>query len=778
MIRKPMETNSEVHTVGVTNQNSTSQAGRIMTARSKSEGAAFHLKEQPLRWGSTKLWTLTFDLPGEKVNKLSKKVMAEVEGLLPELEGLAKQGKIDALILFSGKPGNFIAGADIEMIQATQGAKEAEELSRGGQMLVDRWEDLPFPTIAAIHGAALGGGCEFALASSAMVMSNDSSAKVGLPEVLLGLLPGMGGCIRLPRKVGLATALDLILTGKTLNGERALKAGLIEACLPKENFNESVLNWVATHLGSLKAGKQLAREPKLGGMGGKLGQILEGTPGRYLIFKKAREGVLAKTKGHYPSPLEILSILESTFSGYGSKLRGSTRQSAMEREAQGFGKVAATSVSKNLIRLFFMTEGVKKSKGVEGSGLELLRDVAVDQAAVLGAGVMGGGIAQLFADKNVPVRMKDLNTQALALGMQSASRVFQSQLKKKRLNQRQYLQKLNFIAPTVDFKGFQSVDLVVEAIVENIEVKKKVFQELESFVSEQCVVASNTSSLSITEMQKVFQHPERFVGMHFFNPVHKMPLVEVIQGEKSSDQAVSTVFQLSKKLGKTPIVVKDSPGFLVNRLLCPYLNEAVYLLAEGVSIPKIDEVLLEFGMPMGPMELIDEVGVDVGEKVSHILHQAFGDRMKPSSINSKAVAAGRLGKKNGKGLYVYEGARKEKKLDPSVYDVIGVKPSSISISNEEIIDRCILPMINEASRCLEEQVVKSAAEVDLGMIMGTGFPPFRGGLLRYADSLGIQTIVDRLKKYEGRFGARFTPAPALVARAKNGTPFYSHSSSQ
>ena len=774
MIRRPMETNNQVQSANDRVHESKAKTGKKSMPGNTSLGsAAFFLEEQPQRWGSVKLWTLTFDLQGEKVNKLSKKVISDVEALLPKLEGLAKQGKIDALVLFSGKPGNFIAGADIEMIQATQTAQEAEELSRSGQMLIDQWEDLPFPTIAAVHGAALGGGCEFALASSAILMSNDASAKIGLPEVLLGLLPGMGGCIRLPRKVGLATALDLILTGKTLSGERAFKAGLIEACLPKENFNESVLNWVAANIASLKSGKRIAKEPKLGGVSGKLGELMEGVPGRYLIFKKAREGVLSKTKGQYPSPLEILSVIEDTFSGYGSKLKGSARKEAMIREAQGFGKVADTAISKNLIRLFFMTESVKKSKGVDGAVAEILKEFTVHHAAVLGAGVMGGGIAQLFADKNLPIRMKDLNTQALSLGIQSASKVFQSQLRKKKINQRQYLQKLNLIAPVVDFTGFSSLDLVVEAIVENIEVKKKVLQELEGHISDQCVVASNTSSLSISEMQKVLKHPERFVGMHFFNPVHKMPLVEVIQGEQSSPQAVSAVFQLSKKLGKTPIVVKDSPGFLVNRLLLPYLNEAVYLLAEGVAIPKIDEVLLEFGMPMGPMELIDEVGVDVGEKVSHILYKAFGDRMKPSPIHGKAVAAGRLGKKNGKGLYLYEGPKKEKKLDPSVYDLIGVKPSADQVAREEIVERCILPMINEAARCLEEKVVGSAAEVDLGMIMGTGFPPFRGGLLRYADTLGMQNIVDRLRKYEERFGARYTPAPVLVARAEKSQSFYS-----
>jgi 3-hydroxyacyl-CoA dehydrogenase/enoyl-CoA hydratase/3-hydroxybutyryl-CoA epimerase len=285
-------------------------------------------------------------------------------------------------------------------------------------------------------------------------------------------------------------------------------------------------------------------------------------------------------------------------------------------------------------------------------------------------------------------------------------------------------------------------------------------------------VASNTSSLSISKMQDALKQPERFVGMHFFNPVNKMPLVEVIRGEKTSDEAVATIFQLSKQLGKTPIVVKDAPGFLVNRLLAPYLNESVYLLAEGVAIPEIDRVLLDFGMPMGPMELIDEVGVDVAEKVAHILHDAFGSRMTPAPLNQKVISAGRLGKKNGKGLYQYEGPKKAKELDSKIYEIIGITPTDNAVADEEILERCILPMINEASRCLEEKVVTSASEVDLGMIMGTGFPPFRGGLLRYADSLGAKTIVERLKKYQARFGARYEPAPAMLTRAEHGQKFY------
>ncbi len=747
----------------------------MSSSKSSDSGASeliFTLEDQTARFGS-KLWTCTFDLPGEKVNKLSTKVMGQFESLLGELEKMGRAGKIDALVLRSGKPGGFIAGADIEMIQSTKSAQEAEALSRGGQKLIDRWEDLPFPTIAAVQGAALGAGCEFSLASSAILMSTDSGTRIGLPEVMLGVLPGMGGCVRLPRKVGLASALDMILTGKTLTADRAVRLGLAEVALPKENFDDSALRWVKSNLKALQEGRRLAREPKLGGVGGAIGSLMEKTPvGRNVIFKKAREGVMSKTRGHYPAPLEALDVIQATGGAYGERLKGAARDQAMAREAQGFGKLAATDISKNLIRIFFMTEGVKKSRGLPaGSGAEAR---SVHAGAVLGAGVMGGGIAQLFAEKNVPTRMKDINNAALTLGVQSASKVFQKQVSRKKINKRQYIQKINFIAPVLDFSGFKSTDIVVEAIVENMDIKKKVLAELEGQVRDDCVVTSNTSSLSITEMQKALRRPERFAGMHFFNPVNKMPLVEVIRGEKSSDEAVSTVFQFSKQLGKTPIVVKDAPGFLVNRLLAPYLNEATYLLADGVPIPELDQVLLDFGMPMGPAELIDEIGVDVGAKVAHILHDAFGARMLPTALNEKIVKAGRLGKKNGKGLYKYttEGRKVNKELDTDVYELLGITPNEGAVASEEIIERCILPMINEASRCLEEGIVASASEVDLGMIMGTGFPPFRGGLLRYADTLGAKTIVERLKKYQPRFGARFEPAPALVARAEHGQRFY------
>lgn len=767
MLPEPMDTLDTVQS-----EPSSSSSGRSKTMTGTSDSSIFTLADQSARLGA-KIWTCTFDLRSEKVNKLSREVMSQFDVLLGELEKMGKEGKIEALVLLSGKPGNFIAGADIELIQSAKSAEEAEQLSRSGQKLLDRWEDLTFPTIAAVQGAALGGGCEFTLASSALVMATDSATRIGLPEVMLGLVPGMGGCVRLPRKVGVAGALDLILTGKTLTAERAVKAGLAEAALPKENFPESAQRWVKTNLSALKEGKRLAKEPKLGGMGGTIGTLMERTPvGRNVIFKKAREGVMSKTKGQYPAPLEALDVLQSTGAAYGDRIRGAGREQAMAREAKGFGKLAATDVSKNLIRLFFLTEAVKKSKGLPaGTSAEAY---AVQDAGVLGAGVMGGGIAQLFADKSVRTRMKDLNTQALATGIQSASKIFQKQMQRKKINRRQYLQKLNYIAPVMDYSGFPSTDLVVEAIVENMDIKKKVLAELEGNVRDNCVIASNTSSLSITEMQKALKHPERFAGMHFFNPVNKMPLIEVIRGAQSSDEAVSTVFQFSKLLGKTPIVVKDAPGFLVNRLLAPYLNEATYLIAEGVPIDYLDKVLLDFGMPMGPMELIDEVGVDVGAKVAHILHDAFGARMIPCPMNKKVVDAGRLGKKNGKGIYNYEteGKKTKKVLKPEIYELLGVTPSPGAVADEEILERCVLPMINEASRCIEEGVVASASEVDLGMIMGTGFPPFRGGLLRYADSLGAKLVVERLQKYQARFGARYEPAKALLARAEHGQKFY------
>jgi 3-hydroxyacyl-CoA dehydrogenase/enoyl-CoA hydratase/3-hydroxybutyryl-CoA epimerase len=705
-----------------------------------------------------------FDLQNEKVNKFNREVMSEFKVLIEELK---KRTEFEAVILFSKKPGNFIAGADIQLIQSAKTAEEATELAQIGQNLINEWEDLPMPTVVAINGSCMGGGCELSLASSAIVMSNDPAARIGLPETLLGFVPGMGGCVRMPWKVGIAQAFDLILSGKTLTGEKAYKAGLADACLQKENFEDSVHTWVMTNLSKLKRRERIAKEPKLGGMGGKMGAMLESAPLRGIVFKKAREGVLAKTKGKYPAPMEAIRVICEIGTHYQANFRGKKREEALKIEAEAFGKLAVTDVSKACVQLFFLTEGIKKANGLtEGKTAETKK---IASAAVLGAGVMGGGIAHLLADKGVIVAMKDIGLPGLEIGVQAALALFKKSLKRKSITHRQFEQKLNRISPTTTYDSFKGAEVVIEAVIEKMEIKQAVLKELEGFVSDDCVIATNTSSLSVTKMQSVMAKPERFAGMHFFNPVHRMPLVEVIRGEKSSDHAVSQIFQFSKQIGKTPIVVKDSPGFLVNRLLMPYLTEAATMVSEGVRIEEMDPAMLDFGMPMGPIELIDEVGLDVGDKVGHILHDAFGERMSTPNTFSKLLEQKRLGKKTGAGFYFYSGKdKKEKTLDPNIYSLLGVNPVANKITAEEIVERCVFSMVNEAARCLEEKVVETPADVDLGMIMGTGFPPFRGGLLRYADAYGVEKIVTKLEALSAKYGMRFTPSEALKKVAQKG----------
>lgn len=714
--------------------------------------------------GAPGIWQLTLDLPGEKVNKLGKIVLSEFKPLLEVLRTKGSSREIQVLIFRSGKPHQFIAGADIDLIRSARSIDEAQALSREGQRLLDAWEDLPFPTIVAIDGPALGGGFEWSLASSHIVTSDHPSVKIGLPEVMLGFVPGMGGCVRLPRRVGVAGALDLILTGKTLSGERAYRAGVADACLSQHDFDGNVLRWVIANRSAILAKRFLGKEPKLGGTGGAVGKMLEGTPmGRSIIYKKAEEGVRAKTKGQYPAPLEAIAVLKANGASYGPKLRGREREEALLRESQGFGKLAVSAISKNLVKLFFLTEKTKKTNGIREIGPDD-KGRKSKNVAVLGAGVMGGGIAQLLADRGVSVRMKDISLEALTLGTQAAVKLFAKSKQRKKITTREFDQRLNRIAPTLDYSGFKNTEIVIEAIVENLDVKRKVFKDLEGFVSEDTVIASNTSSLSITKMQEGMQRPSRFVGMHFFNPVNKMPLIEVIRGGETSEEAVIAVYELSKQLGKYPIVVKDSPGFLVNRLLAPYLNEAFHLLNDGASVEEIDRALLEFGMPMGPLELIDEIGLDVGEKVSHILSATFGSRMKAPDFNSKFTETKRLGKKTNHGIYKYTEGGKKRELDATLYDLIGVKPKSGALTAEEIVDRCILLMVNEACRCLDEEVVGHPDDVDLGMIMGTGFPPFRGGLMAYAEARGFSEIRARLDELAAKFGERFAVSEALKKR--------------
>lgn len=713
--------------------------------------SAFQLKEHSSI--APGLWAIHFDLPGEKVNKLGPSVMKELDVLLTTVQ---KKTDIKALVFLSEKTGIFIAGADIEVIKSLKTPAEAEAMAREGQAVLERIENFSFPTIAAINGAAMGGGLEFALCCKYIVVSDSPSTRIALPEVNLGVLPGFGGTVRLPKRIGLQSAMDMILTGKNLTGERAMKAGLADGLLPNQNFNTRVLEWA----GRLLKGEKVSQRKRNKTL---MNSALEDNfLGRSVLFSQAKKQVLAKTRGHYPAALKILDTL--------SKNYGVSKKKALEIEQKAFGELCVTDVSKRLIELFFLTEKVKKQTGVTGKKIE--KADQVKHIGLLGAGVMGGGIAQVCVAKNIPVRMKDIDYKGLGIGIASANKVFSDAIKRKRMTKREADIKLALISPTTDYTGFQQCDYIIEAVVENMDIKKKVLQETEAVSSG--VFATNTSSLSVTELATASKNPENVVGMHFFNPVHRMPLVEVIRGEKTSDRAILVTFDLAKRLGKTPIVVKDGGGFLVNRLLMPYLNEGMFIMSEGANIEELDELVLDFGMPMGPATLLDEIGLDVAEKVGKILNKAFGDRMKPCSVGEKLSQAKLLGKKSAKGFYVYDAKGKKQSLNPDIYNVLGVSAKALGsqANKQQLVERMIYIMINEAALCLKEGIVEDPSEVDLGMIMGTGFPPFRGGLLRYADSVGVANIVKKLEELSKSVGKRFEPSDALRSIASGSNAFY------
>jgi 3-hydroxyacyl-CoA dehydrogenase / enoyl-CoA hydratase / 3-hydroxybutyryl-CoA epimerase len=692
-----------------------------------------------------------FDDPDRKVNILSSPVMARLAALLGEVEQAAREGRARALVVRSGKDGSFIAGADVDEIASIRDPVEATRQAALGQAVFQRLHELKLPTVAAIDGTCLGGGTELALACDVRIASDRPETKIGLPEIRLGIIPGFGGTTRLPRLIGMVAASDLILTGKTVDARKAAKLGLVD-----ERMHASVLTGRAKEIGLSMAGggKPPARSrPPLPH------RLAQATPlGRRVILKQARKQVLAQTGGHYPAPLAALAVLRRS--------AGRPLPQALAMEAEAVGRLVVTPVSKNLIHVFRLMEGAKKAAPA-------VRGRPVERVAVLGAGVMGGGIAQLLAHRGVAVRLKDIDEGALATGLRHARGQFDRLVARRRLRRREAEDRMAAISPTLEYTGFGTVDLVIEAVVERLDVKQTVLRETEQVVSPDAILTSNTSSLSITAMQGALERPGNFAGMHFFNPVHRMPLIEVIRGEQTSDAAVAAVFDLTLRLGKTPVVVKDGPGFLVNRILTPYLNEAGYLLGEGASIAQVDEALLAFGMPMGPFRLLDEVGLDIARHAGATMHEAFGDRLAPSPALQALEGSDRLGRKNDRGFYVYQDGR-EKHPDPAIYQELAavVGPERREVGSPDIRDRCIMPMINEAARILDEGIARSPGDVDLAMITGTGFPPFRGGLLRYADRLGADIVLDRLAGFERAHGARFAPAPLLRALAEAGRGFY------
>jgi 3-hydroxyacyl-CoA dehydrogenase/enoyl-CoA hydratase/3-hydroxybutyryl-CoA epimerase len=693
---------------------------------------------------------VTIDRVGEPVNTLSPALVGEFEGVFVRVD---KDVLIKGVVLISGKADTFIAGADIEQFSRIRTADEARAVSRLGQELLNRMETLRVPVVAAIHGACLGGGLEVALACRYRICTEHPKTTLALPEVQLGLIPGMGGTQRLPRQVGLQASLDMILTGRSIRAKKALQMGLVD-----EMVHPAILREVA-----IDRARGLAdgtRKASRGGSHGATSLLLEHNPiGRGVVFKKARESVMEKTHGHYPAPL---AALEAVQAGY---TRG--MKAGLEAESRLFGEMAVTDVSRQLVFIFFASNALKKDPGVDAPAPPARE---VKKLAVLGAGFMGAGIASIAVQQGTLVRLKDMDTARIGKGMASIAGVIRERVVKKQITRQQFDDFMSLVGGTTDYSGFASADIVIEAVFEDIDLKHRVLEEVEPAIGPTAIYASNTSTIPITHIAEVAQHPERVLGMHFFSPVHRMPLLEVIVTSMTAPEATVTAVAFGKKLGKTVIVVNDGPGFYTTRTLSAYMNEAGRLLDEGASVDAIDRALVDFGFPVGPITLLDEVGIDVGGKVGLVLAEAFGPRMAPSEAMKRVVAAGRTGRKGGKGFYVYDSDGKKGAVDPSAYELIGGQRREMGA--DEIVQRCVLAMVNEAARCLEEGILRSPRDGDIGAVFGIGFPPFRGGPFRYIDSVGADRIVKQLVELNGRFQPKFEPSSILVEMARGRRTFY------
>jgi len=693
---------------------------------------------------------LVFDRGEEGLNILDAKTMEKLDAILAGLEAGKEAPK--GVIVRSARPDAFIVGADVEEIARLASRAEAEKKSSYGQALFARLEALPFPVVAAVRGTCLGGGTELALACHALIAGDDARTEIGLPEVRLGLIPGWGGTQRLPRRVPLPVAVEMILTGKSQRGRAAGHVGLADRCVPADYVLREAVAWIGR-------APSPYRRPRHRRTGGFAARALHFPPLRALFFVLARRKTRAKIDpAHYPAPFKALEAIEHGLVSGPSE--------GLANEARLLGEAADTETRRNLTRLFFLQRDAKKVMAHLAPGT---KPRPISRFGLLGAGVMGGGIAQVAAGAGLIVRMKDVDLKPLGLGLRHAREIFEKEARRRRQVARQVEEGLGRILPTLTYAGFETMPLVVEAVVENLEVKRKVLRETEAITRGGSLFASNTSSLRIDLIAQGCRYPENVLGMHFFNPVDRMPLVEIIRGSATSDEAVATVVELSRRLKKTPVVVKDGPGFLVNRILMAYLSEAMLLLKDGTPIETVDQAMQRFGMPVGPFELLDQVGLDVAHKVSLILAQAFGDRVRPSRILEAAAEQRRFGKKSGQGFYRWSGERRGRP-DPTVYALVNDRGGRVAPEGEAV-DRMILPMINEAALCLAEGIARTPADVDLAMVMGTGFPPFRGGLLRYADTLGMEEVVRRMDHLTTLIDPRFRPVPLLRDLARTSRTF-------
>ncbi len=696
---------------------------------------------------------LTLDLQGESVNKFNALTLGELE---QAIDAVKNNSAIKGLLLTSGKK-VFVVGADImEFVPMfKQGPDAVKAAVKSSHRIFNALEDLPIPTVVAINGYALGGGFEVCLACDFRVMS--TVAKVGLPEIKLGIIPGWGGTVRLPRIAGLDTAVEWIASGQENRADAALKAGAVDGVVEPDKLRDaalSVLNRAVA--GELDYAERRAQ---------KNAPLKHNDIEALMAFETSKAFVKAQAGRNYPAPVAAIKSMQD-----GAKL---DRDAAGDVEIGVFCELSQTSVAKSLVGLFISDQLIgKKAKGWEKQA-----DKKVERAAVLGAGIMGGGIAYQSAYKGTPIVMKDINQAGIDLGLSEASKLLTKRVDRGRMTPAKMAEVLNNIDPALSYDGFENIDVVVEAVVENPKVKHAVLAEAESKINEDAILCSNTSTISITYLAEALKRPQNFCGMHFFNPVHAMPLVEVIRGEKTSDHAVARVVAYANAMGKKAIVVNDCPGFLVNRVLFPYFAGFSMLLRDGADFQNIDKVMEKWGWPMGPAYLMDVVGIDTGVHCEEVMAEGFPDRMARDfkAASDIMYEAKRLGQKNNQGFYNYAPDKKgkpQKVVTDESYDLL--KPhvaATKAFSDEEIIARMMVPMATELARCLEEGVVGSPAEADMALIYGLGFPPFRGGVFRWIDEIGIQAFADMAKPY-AELGKLYELTDGMKEKLASGTSYY------
>ncbi|BBM81706.1 fatty acid oxidation complex subunit alpha FadJ [Candidatus Uabimicrobium amorphum] len=694
--------------------------------------------------GVALLW---LDRQGEKVNTLSVKTLDSFSKLLDELE---KDPEVKAVVLISKKKDNFIVGADLDVLQTFDKAEDAQKASQDGNDLLTRVSKFPKPFVAAINGTTMGGGLEVALACHYRIVTDHPKTVLALPEVKLGLLPGGGGTQRLPRLIGIQKALGLMLTGRNVYPHKAKKIGLADEIIHPHGLLQAAKN-VALKLTK----KPHKRKKRMGFME----KALESTPlTKNIIYNTAKKQVMRQTYGNYPAPLKIIDCVKR---GMGTNLK-----SGLQIESKNFGELVVSPESTQLVNLFFAMTDSKKNPQQD-------KVKKVEKIGMLGAGLMGAGIANISATKDIRVVLKDISMEAANNGFKNISKDIGVKCKKRIYTAFQKDTILSKVFPTDSYKSLRNTDVVIEAVFEDLDLKRKVLAETEAVVRDDCIFASNTSSLPITDIAAEAKHPERVIGMHYFSPVPKMPLLEIITTDKTADWVTATAYDLGVKQGKTVIVVGDGPGFYTTRILAPLMNEAICLLEEGAKIEDIDRNMKLFGYPVGPITLLDEVGLDVAAHVTDVMNDLFSKRgVTGSNVAKQITDAGLKGRKNGKGFYLYPKKKgKKKTINTDIYRFFGGN-SRKTFDREEMQLRVALMMVNEAAVCLQDGILKSPRDGDLGAILGLGFPPFRGGPFRYIDTLGASKVVATLESLQEKHGVRFTPAPILQEYAKNNKKFY------